>query len=715
MADNASNWKAVAIRRRAVLALVVFTQTTLAVGLLAQVLPDATTLTGLTIIGLFALLQLWIAVGFWTALTGVLMRLRGGDPFNPGHRLAASGLDDTPLAATAVVMPIYHEPVQRTLDGLKAIYRDLERSGQLQHFEFYILSDSRDPEVWLAERAHWQALCRELGSDRIFYRRRTVNLNYKSGNVADFLRRWGRAYRYLVVLDADSLLSGECLTRLVQVMEHAPRTGILQTAPRLARASTWFARLQQFASHAYGPLYTRGLAAIQMGEAAYWGHNAILRVEAFMSHCGLRKLRGPGLFGGPVISHDFVEAAYLGRAGYDTWLVPELAGSFEESPPSLEDDLVRDRRWCRGNLQHLWILLFEPGLTFAHRMALFTGVMSYVASPLWLTFLTLSAVVALQPAMVSTLSDAHHSGAGVAAWVLTTSTVSMLFGPRMLAIADVLLAGQGKAFGGRRRLLASAIGETLVSLLLAPVRMVAHSRFVLTALANLPVLWAGQNRTDRTSWRRALAAHGPGLLAGSALLAVGAASGNMLWLWTLPITLPLVLAPVMAVLLSRYASPRSLPTVVNTRAPAVVRLADTASATPEPSAGLSRFQQAVVFPTANLHAAARQRPGASGRKRRILDALVHRCLQEGPDALTWREQSLICDHGDALRQLHDRVWQAPSDSHWGQLLGKLEQGNRHAHSAATPGRTDSGPDRGAEDTPSTVVFHREFPWIDARY
>lgn len=715
MVDDVRNWRAVAVRRRVLLTLVVSSQTAVAVWLLAQILPVATTLTGLTIIGLFALLQLWLAVGFWTALTGFLMRRRGGDPFNPCHSLPASRPDDTPLAPTAVVMPIYHEPVQRTLDGLKAIYRDLERSGQLHHFEFYILSDSRDPEVWLAEQAHWQTLCQELSSDRIFYRRRTVNLNYKSGNVADFLRRWGRAYRYFVVLDADSLLSGQCLTRLVRMMERSPRTGILQTAPRLARADTWYARLQQFASHAYGPLYTRGLAAIQMGEAAYWGHNAILRVDAFMAHCGLRKLKGPGLFRGPVISHDFVEAAYLGRAGYETWLVPELAGSFEESPPSLEDDLVRDRRWCRGNLQHIWILLFEPGLTFAHRMALFTGVMSYLASPLWLTFLALSAVVALQPAMVSTLGDVPHNGAGIAAWVLISSTLLMLFGPRVLAISEVVLAGQGEVFGGNRRLLASAVAETLASLLLAPVRMVAHSRFVLAALANSPVLWAGQNRTDRTSWRRSLTTHSPGLLAGAALLAISAASGNTLWLWTLPITLPLVLAPLITVLLSRHAPPRWMPTEMATHTPAVVTLAGYDHKSVEPPAGVLRFQQTLLFPAVNRQQAQSARPGASGLKRQTLDSLVHRCLHDGPDTLTWREQSLICAHGCALRQLHHRVWQAPADSYWGQLLSRLENVTRRANAVTEADPADSDPHRGSENTPPTVVFQRDMSWTDARY
>ncbi|MGM0768276.1 MAG: glucans biosynthesis glucosyltransferase MdoH [Pseudomonadota bacterium] len=667
MTGDCPDWQASALRRRLALTLVVFSQTALAVWLLARVLPDAGTLAGICIVTLFAVLQLWIAVGFWTAFAGFVLRLTGGDPLSPARRLPETTLANTPLAPTAVVMPIYHEPVQRTLAGLKAIYQDLEASGHLHHFEFYILSDSRDPEVWLAEQAGWKALCRELGSDRIFYRRRTVNLNYKSGNIADFLRRWGRSYRYMVVLDADSLIAGDCVTRLVRMMEHLPRAGIVQTAPRLARATTRFARLQQFASHTYGPLYTRGLAAFQLGDAAYWGHNAILRVAPFMAHCGLRKLKGPGLFGGPVISHDFVEAAYLGRAGWETWLVPELTGSFEESPPSLEDDLARDRRWCRGNLQHLWILLRAPGLRFAHRLALLTGVMSYLASPLWLSFLTLSALVALRPAVVAGLGEAGHAGA-VPATVLVMVTLLMLFGPRLLALGEVALSGQAAAFGGVRRLLTGAGLETLVSLLLAPVRMVAHSRFVIAAVANSSLAWAGQNRTRLTSWRRSLAAHGPGMLAGATAVTLGAVAGASLWLWTLPVTLPLILAPVVSVLLSRDTPPSGLATPFDTGAPAVIQRACANTEAGSSRNALSWFQRTVLFPAMSLGQARLSRHDALGLKQRTLETLVRRCAHSGPDTLNLREQSLICDHGEALMQLHERAWQAPPDSYWGRLL-----------------------------------------------
>src|SRR5690606_36144951 len=306
--------------------------------------------------------------------------LIGGDRRSLMKRYPPGGCDHIALARTAIALPVYHEPIDRTLNGLRAVYQSLAATGHLDSFDFFILSDSRDPEVWLQEQAAWYALAEQLGAqERLFYRRRTINMNYKSGNMGDFLRRWGKRYEYVVVLDADSLMGGETITHMVRIMQAEPRVGILQSNPLLANAQSLFARVQQFSNQVYGPIFSAGLAAVQLGEATFWGHNAIIRVAPFMRHCGLRKLRGPGLFRGPIASHDFVEAALLGRSNYEVWLEPELKESFEESPPSLYDELTRDKRWSKGNLQHLW-LLFSPRLKLAHRMAFLNGVMGYMAS-----------------------------------------------------------------------------------------------------------------------------------------------------------------------------------------------------------------------------------------------------------------------------------------------------------------------------------------------
>ena len=219
-------------------------------------------------------------------------------------------------ARTAILIPVYNEPVDRVFAGLYGVYRSVQQTGRLDLFDFFILSDTNNPDKWVEEEAAWHELCRSVGGhNRIYYRNRRVNIKRKSGNIADFCRRWGYNYRYMIVLDADSVMSGSTLLRMVAAMEEGPTIGILQTAPRSVNAKTLFARLQQFASHLYGPMFSAGLHFWQLGDSQYWGHNAIIRIEPFIKHCGLPKLSGNPPLGGEILSHDFVEAALMRRCG----------------------------------------------------------------------------------------------------------------------------------------------------------------------------------------------------------------------------------------------------------------------------------------------------------------------------------------------------------------------------------------------------------------
>lgn len=676
-------------------------QTLIACYFLLWVLPyHGGTLVELGLLVLFALLYMWIAVGFWTGIVGFVLRLVGGDRYSLLKRHSGEALDATPLAKTAIIMPVYHEPVHWTLSGLKAVYKDLERSGHLDQFEFYILSDSRDPNVWLEEQATWYRLCQELGAEgRLFYRRRRVNLNFKSGNVADFLRRWGRRYRYMVVLDADSLLSADTIVRMVQLMEREPSVGILQTAPSIINGESLFARVQQFSNRLYSNLFAAGLAAIQMGDAAFWGHNAIIRIKPFMDHCGLRKLRGFGLFRGPIMSHDFVEAAYMGRAGYEVWLEPNLGNSFEESPPTLSDELSRDNRWSRGNLQHLWILLFGRRLRLAHRMALLNGVMAYLASPLWLAFLILTTVEAVQMTVASIdyFPEGHQGLFPLwpewrPEWALglALSTLSLLFIPKFLAILDAVIHGTARQFGGVWRLFVSVLAEIVVSVLLAPVRMMAHSRYVLGALLNVSLTWAGQNRTQETSWRDAFLTQFPGMVVAAGWSAFAWSLDPMFFLWSLPVAIPLLLAAPTSVWLSRVSAGQALRRRGMLLIPeerASVQVLDDARAARRDSATasmLTAVEEAVVRPRLNRLHHALARDIRLARRAELLGPLVERCGTDGPDSLSRSELSQLFRDRQSLADLHQLAWQAPTDSFWGRRITMLSRkGRRRRKRSAT--------------------------------
>ena len=483
-AQAAAPWHAAARRRRALLLLLVVALAAGAAVLRIEGAPDQPDAVWYAATALMTLLFAWVGVGCATAAMGAWAAWRG-DAFSPSAEVPRTPIDAG--ARTAVVMPICNEDVSAVFAGLLATCESLAATGALRLFDVFVLSDTLDPALRLAEERAWQRLCALLGepadgTGRVFYRWRKRRVKRKAGNVADFCRRWGRDYRYMVVLDADSTMSGDTLVRLVRLMEAHPRAGILQTLPQVANPGTLHARAQQFASRVTGRLFARGMAWWQLGDAHYWGHNAILRVAPFMRHCALARLPGRGGLAGEILSHDFVEAALMGRMGYEVWLVPELGGSWEQSPANLLDELQRDRRWCQGNLQNIR-LVAEPGWRRAHRAMFAVGAFSYVVAPLWLGF-----------ALLGLGSGGRYAG-DTSLWLLT---LALLLLPRVLSVAVVIARNEAAAFGGVVQLAGNAVFELLLSTLQAPLRMLAHTVFVFGALTGLKLEWKSPPRAAET-------------------------------------------------------------------------------------------------------------------------------------------------------------------------------------------------------------------------
>jgi membrane glycosyltransferase len=546
-------WVRAAARRRSTLTLLVLAAAALAAMLLVQAQPlQGWEPARLVQLALFTLLFAWVAAGCVTAVMGWHV-LRRGDRHALRH---ADVAHDTigPDARTAIVMPICNEQVSVVFAGLAATAESLVAAGGARLAEIYVLSDTSDLAVRSEERlAALQLREHFAGSGlRVHYRWRARRVHKKAGNVADFCRRWGRRHRYMVVLDADSVMSGEALLGLVRLMESQPRAGIIQSTPVACGLDTPHARAQQFAGHVTGRLFSAGMQYWQLGESHYWGHNAIIRIEPFMAHCGLAKIRGTGGLAGSILSHDFVEAALMRRAGWQVWLVSDLPGSWEQQPPHLLAELQRDRRWCQGNLQNAR-LIAEPGLHAVHRAMFATGAMAYLSAPLWLAFVGLGLLLWL---FGGHELPAVPPGPLLALWA---ATVGLLLLPRLLGVLLVLQRGEQHLYGGGARLWASAALEALLSALQAPVRMAAHSLFTLGALTGLQLQWTSPPReAEALRWRDAAPALLPlGLLAAVAL-AAAAASNLGLALWLAPVTLPLLLAWPLAVWAGRPSAGRWL-------------------------------------------------------------------------------------------------------------------------------------------------------------
>jgi len=676
--DPRGRWHRIAGFRRMAIAGLVVSQTYIAANFMSAVLPyHGAHALEIAILVLFTVLFAWVSVGFWTAIAGFFLLLLGRDRYAVSRAAAADSPID-PAARIAIVMPIRNEDVIRVYAGLRATYESLARTGELSHFDFFVLSDSSEPDARVAELAGWADMCRAVdGFGRVYYRWRQHRIKRKSGNIGDFCRRWGRSYRYMVVLDADSVMSGQCLTTLVRLIEANPNAGIIQSAPIAAGRDTFYARVQQFATRVYGPLFTAGIHFWHLGESHYWGHNAIIRLAPFMRHCALRRLPGHGALSGEILSHDFVEAALMRRAGWAVWIAYDLPGSYEEMPPNLVDELKRDRRWCQGNLMNFRLFLMK-GLHPAHRAVFMSGVMAYLSALLWFAFLVLStALVAVnsltvpkyfvQPYQLFPLWPEWHPEWAVA---LFGATALLLFLPKLLAVM-LLCTRDAKHYGGAILLALSMAMEFALSMLLAPIRMLFHSQFVIGAFAGWPIQWHSPSREEtQTTWREALRRHGVHTLLGVCWAAgVFWLDPSYLW-WLLPIVGALMLSIPLSVYTSRVTLGRRLrdqrlfliPEELNPPQEIRSMMQSVRSATSVP-----RFVDAVVDPLINALACAAGTARATRARPESDERLVRAALIGGPDALTQDQKNLLLGNALALSRLHGLVWSsAEAHAFWRQ-------------------------------------------------
>ncbi len=439
----------------------------------------------------------WIALAFTSSLVGFVWMLFLAP--------RAPGIPEALTTRTAIVMPIYNESPERVFAAVEAMYEEVEATGLGRSFDWFFLSDTTNADVFVAEEAAFLKMRERCGPQAaIFYRHRPQNTARKAGNIADFVMRWGGRYEHMLVLDADSLMLGHAMVNLAAAMEADPNAGIIQTLPLIINRNTLFARLQQFAARIYGPVIAAGLSTWMGRDGNYWGHNAIIRTKAFADHCGLPHLKGKPPFGGHVLSHDFVEAAFIRRAGWSVYMLPVLDGSYEESPPTLIDLAARDRRWCQGNLQHTRIIPAR-GLHMASRQHFATGIFAYVASPLWMLQLMVGMILVLQASYIKpeyftsefALVPAFPRFDAERSLQLFAITMTVLLMPKFFGLLLSLLQGKTRrGSGGAIRLVLSALFEVVMSALLAPVMMLIQTGHVVHFLFGFDTGWNPQRRDD---------------------------------------------------------------------------------------------------------------------------------------------------------------------------------------------------------------------------
>lgn len=638
---------------------------------------DFLRLNGLTpveagILAFFLILVIPLAISFWTAILGFVLCCVGGDSLELTRTLE-DGSPDGPMPLTAIVLPVYNEDPARVMAGLKATYLSLELTGHLSNFEFFILSDTTNPDVWVREELAFVETRRQVSEPgRIFYRNRRQNTERKTGNIADFCASWGDRHKYMVVFDADSIMTGDSLVELVRLMERNPQAGILQAPPFPVNRTSLFGRLHQFATHVYGAVYLSGLNFWQGGTSNYWGHNAIIRIRPFIEHCRLPSLPGKPPLGGSILSHDFIEAAFMRRAGWRVHLVSQLGGSYEEMPSTLLHYAARDRRWCQGNLQH-GRLLFAPGLRFINRLHIWLGIMAYLASPLWLLMMALTTIAGIRENVLphqyfgtrrSLFPNWPADIARPALW-LFGMVLGILLLPKFLGLSLHLCRRESRRkFGGVARLGLSFLLEILISTLLAPSLAWLHSRFVLSILLGSSAKWEVQDRGDAgTTWHEALKRHWQPTLLGlgwTGLLAVTAP--RLLW-WFSPVLLALILGIPLSVWTSQartglWARARGLFLIPEESAPPQI-LEDFAAALrhnavqpwSEPGDPLARVLANPDLRELHLAMLPECTEASDPLQIHFREGLALKCRQQGPQALTLQEKRELLLDADVLLAL----------------------------------------------------------------
>jgi membrane glycosyltransferase len=495
----------------------------------------------------------WIAFGSLSAAMGFLPLFAGEKPdMTPLPPLAEVKLGQR----TALLFPVYHEDPARIAGAIQAMAEDLQRLAASGAFDVFILSDTRGETAGTPEARAYRLLAEKLaGVVRVSYRRRLENTAKKAGNIKDWVERFGSGYTSFIILDADSVMTGETMVRLAAAMAARPETGLIQTVPRLAGGRTLFQKLQQFAAGIYGPAVSAGLAVWHRHQGNYWGHNAIIRTVAFAQAAGLPALPGRLPFGGNILSHDFVEAVLLQRAGWQVHMAPTELGSYEGAPPGLIDLAVRDRRWAQGNLQHLAIVS-APGLTGMGRIHLGMGVCAYVISAIWALSLVAGLVLALQGQQLVPSYYYQGSKSLIPIWPvidpgaalrLFLATMSVVLLPKMLGLLlEIRRAGlAGEPFAWLV-MPVSVVVETVFSMLFAPILMVTQSTAVVQIFAGFDSGWKAQRRDDgNVSWAEVLRFHRWHMLLGLAVTAICYLVSFSLMAWMGPVLAGLVLSVVL--------------------------------------------------------------------------------------------------------------------------------------------------------------------------
>lgn len=503
-------------------------------------------------IGLFSANLFYLGIAAYTGVAGTIVLLCS--PKAPPQ--SREPLVST--SKTAIVIALYQEKPSKVIAAAEAMWDSLKDLDSEKGFEVFFLSDTSDPALVEIEEQAMQDLMRRRAGEPFWYRRRRENTQKKQGNINDFVQRWGARYDYMLELDADSFVSPEAILELVRRMDARPRTALIQSLPVIVGSRTYSSRAQQLGLRVHGGLFGAGLTWWSGGAGNFWGHNAIIRLAPFAAHAALPDLPGKEPLGGKILSHDFVEAALLRRAGWRVEIAGDIVGSYEEAPPTIVDLAARDRRWAQGNIQQIQILC-SKGFDWLSKVHIGAGLMGYTTGLLWLMLVITGVLIA---------ANARFFGAETTAIIppndpyaslrLVAIIGLMMTSPKWLA---VILWAAGKLPGWDRspRFLVAVVCDLGMTALLAPIIMINHAGSILSTLVGVDGGWRPQVR-DRNgfAWSDLVRHYRQHMIFGFGLLLASFAISPSFMLQNLPMAVVLIFSPLIARQVSGVARKGSL-------------------------------------------------------------------------------------------------------------------------------------------------------------
>jgi membrane glycosyltransferase len=492
--------RAVLTRRLVFFAVVAAVASGLTALLVAALAPGGWHAWKIVALTAFAFTTPWTGICAAHAVIGFAILVFCRDPIGLVFPAARDIRDDGPLPPTAVALTVRNESMNVVLAALGHLLDELDRRGVVDAVTAFILSDTDDGPGAASEEADVGAFAAARhGEARVRYRRRSTNVGMKAGNLMEFFDHHAAGFELAIVLDADSEMSADAVLRLVRAMQADTSLGIVQQLTVGRPTEALFPRVFQFGMRAGMRVWATGQAWWQGAEGPYWGHNAVLRIAPFRTHCRLMPLAD----GSTILSHDQVEAALMAASGWGVRVLPIDDGSLEGNPPALPEFIRRDARWLTGNLQYLH-LLTAPGLRAMGRWQLAQAILMFVGAPLYVIF-----------AVACAAGAASTAGPPARPWLVVTlagAWLCAIYAPKLAGYVETLLIRcRRAAYGGFTIMACGAAAEFTFTLLLDPIMELSKTVTVIRGLLGFRTGWTGQNRASRRiSWieaSRLLAVH----------------------------------------------------------------------------------------------------------------------------------------------------------------------------------------------------------------